>query len=95
MYILKTKQHSYHNSGEHAYYSFSFYIYDLIALLCMAPDHGLDYFHLFNCQNCRYLHPSASSRSTSSSTSVLVAAVCVCGADNKCLDSNPLNSIKI
>jgi len=41
----------------------------------MAPEPGTDYRQPSDCQNCRYLHSSASSRPTSSSTSVLVAAV--------------------
>ena len=45
------------------------------ALLSVAPEPGTDYRQPFDCQNCRYLHSSASSRPTSSSTSVLVVAV--------------------
>jgi len=41
----------------------------------MAPEPGTDYRQPSDCQNCRYLHSSASSRPTSSSTSVLVIAV--------------------
>ena len=40
-----------------------------------GPEPGTNYGQPFNCQNCRYLHSSASSRPTSSSTSVLVVAV--------------------
>jgi len=45
------------------------------ASLSMASEPGTDYRQPSDCQNSRYLHSSASSRPTSSSTSVLVVAV--------------------
>ena len=75
------------------------------ASLSMVPEPGIDYRQPSDCQNCRYLHSSTSSRPTSSSTGVLVVAVsriytavrrrcdcCEFGADYKCPDSTQLNS---
>jgi len=46
------------------------------ASLCMVPEPGTNYRQPSDCQNCRYLQSSASSRPASSSTSaVLVVAV--------------------
>jgi len=41
--------------------------------LSMPPEPGTDYRQPFDCQNCHYLHSSASSRPTSSSVLVMVA----------------------
>jgi len=71
------------------------------ALLSVVPESGADYCQSCDCQNCRFLHSSASSAKdpspTSSSTGVMCAVVClvglhtvtICefGADYKCSDS--------
>jgi len=46
------------------------------ASLSMAPEPGTDYHQPSNCQNGRYLHSSASSRPTSSSTSAVLVTFC-------------------
>jgi len=60
------------------------------------PESGTNYRQLSDCQNCGYLHSSASSRPTSS-TRVLVVVACVSyippsGAVYKCPDSTQFNS---
>ena len=82
------------------------HITPILATLSMAPEPGTDYRQPSDCQNCRYLHSSASSRPTSSSTSVLVVAMsrictavrrccdcCEFGADYKCRDSTQIKEV--